>query len=419
MKDDRGVVDSLRYPQYDPPEMTLEHHLNADFDLGLRPRWQPPVGVNARRRIGDLAWHALFLAEPGDSVLVPEPAPDDFTSYLRRNGIPVPVLTVDPAQDDRRRHAPFGWSAAAAERNLRSRSPVDHPSLDTIAAVNGRRYSARLESELFGGDHVIAWFENAERLLGALSNVPESPDGWIVKAEHGNAGLGNRRLRGREPDDSDLKVIRHFFDEDDTVVLEHWRPRIRDFCATFAVGPDGRVGDFGLHETVNTADGALIGNMFHEDPAPLAEWRSAMTAAAAAVTGRLAATGYTGPACIDAFVWSDGGRPRLRPLVELNARREISAGASALWRRLGGRGTAYWRFFTRRKLRLPEGYPEIERALGDDAFDAGRGTGVLITAPLWLGADRRSPAKAAVLILGHDRNEVIALDDRIRARFEK
>jgi len=399
--------------------MALEHHLNADFDLGLRPRWRPPTGESARRRIGDLAWHALFLAEVDDSVLVPEPAPVDFRSYLGRNGIPVPILTVETHRNGHRQLAPFGWSVDAAERNRRYRSPADHPPLETVAAVNGRGYSARLETELFGGGHVVALLDNEIELLEVLSSLPESPEGWVVKAEHGNAGLGNRRLRRRELDEGDLKVIRRFFDEDDSVILEHWRPRLRDLCATFTVGSEGTATGFGLHETINTADGALIGNLFHEDPAPLAEWRSPMTGAVTAVAGRLAEIGYTGPACIDAFVWSDKGRPRLRPLVELNARREISAGASALWRRLGARGSAYWRFFSRRKLRLPESYPEIERALGDDAFDAGRGTGVLVTAPLWLGADRRRPAKAAMLLLGRDRDEVIALDDRIREKFEK
>ncbi len=55
----------------------LEPHLNADFDLSLRPRWRPPVGETAQHRITDLAWHAVFLAERGDSVLEPEPAPTD------------------------------------------------------------------------------------------------------------------------------------------------------------------------------------------------------------------------------------------------------------------------------------------------------------------------------------------------------
>jgi len=399
--------------------MAREYLLNADFDLSLRPRWRPPVGEAARRRITDLAWHALFLAEPGDSVLVSEPASSDFIEYLDRSGIEAPALTVEPDHRSGQTLSPFGWNADAARRNRRYHRPFDHPPLDTITHVNGRRFSARLEDELFGGDHTSSEIRTEAELLERLAELPDSPTGWVLKSEHGNASLGNRRLRSRDLAAGDLKVIRRFFDEDDTVVLEPWRERLRDLCATFTVAETGGAVKISLHEVVNTADGALIGDLFEEDPAPLAEWRSSMNEAATAVAGRLAEIGYVGPVCIDAFVWDDDGHPRLRRLVDLNARREMSAGASTLWRRLGGRGAAYWRFFNRRKLQLPDSYEEFGKALGDDAYDAARGAGVLATAPFWLGPGRRAPAKAAMLLLGRNREDVFALDRRIRALLER
>ena len=399
--------------------MALELLLNADFDLSLRPRWRPPEGETARHRISDLAWHALFLAEPVDSVLTSEPAPGDFVEYLERSGIDMPTLTVKPAIRADLCLSPMGWNANAAERNGHYRTPVDHPSLEAVVLVNGRCFSACLEAELFGGDHTIAEIRSEAELREHLRCAPDAPDGWILKADHGNAGLGNRRLRGRELSNGDLKVIRRFFDEDDVVLLERWRRRQRDLCATFVVTASGKANRFGLHETITTADGALIGALFEKDPEPLVEWRPAMARAVEAVANRLAEAGYFGPACIDAFVWDDDGHPRLRLLVDLNARREMSAGASTLWRRLGGRGAAYWRFFTRRKLRLPDNYVELENALGNDAYDADRGIGTLVTAPLWLGSERRAVAKVAMLLLGRNRNEVFALDRRIRELLEK
>ncbi len=399
--------------------MSLEHFLNADFDLSLRPRWRRPDGEAARRRITDLAWHALFLAEDNDSVVVPEEVPEDFVEYLHRCRIPMPILTVEPSHRAEKRLSPSGWNADAACRNERYRRPADHPTLEAVARVNGRRFCARIEDAILGGGHVIAEIEDESRLREQLENLPGTPGGWILKAEHGNAGLGNRRLRTRTLSAGDLKTVRRMFEEDDVVILERWRTRLRDLCSTLIVTASGGADRLGLHEVVNTADGALIGDLFEEDPAPLARWRSPMAEAAEAVAGRLAAAGYTGPACIDAFVWDDRGQPRLRPLVDLNARREISAGASSLWRRLGGRGAAYWRFFTHRKLRLPDTYVEIETGLGCDAYAVGRGSGALLTAPLWLGSRRRPVAKAAVLFLGHDRDEVFALDRRFRERFER
>jgi hypothetical protein len=405
---------------YHPIQMGCEHYLNADFDLSLRRRWRPPAGDTiALHRIRDFRWHALYLAEAGDSVVVPEPAPGDFLQYLEAAGVPAPTLIVEPAYREDQVLAPFGWNADAAERNRRYRKAIDHPALETVKRVNSRSYSAELEEKHFGGGHILAHIGSEDELRRRLVALPETRAGWVVKAEHGNAALGNRRLRGRELKGGDLTVVRQLLEEDDLVVIESWRRRIRDLCATFRVTGDGSTRGFHVHETVNTADGALIGALFAEDPTPLDEWHEDLSTAASAVANELAGDGYTGPVAMDAFVWDDNGESRLRPLVDLNARREMSAGASNLWRRMGGRGAAYWRFFTRRKFDFPQTYQDFVRTLGDDAFDPRGGRGALVTAPLWLGPGRRQPAKAAMLLLGADRTEVFGIDARIRERFEK
>jgi hypothetical protein len=399
--------------------MGLEHYLNADFDLGLRSGWRLPDGETNRHRITDLAWHGLFLAETGDSVLLPEPIPPDFVDYLDRLGIEIPAVTIEPDRGAGQRLEPFGWNDRTAELARRYDTPVDHPDLEVVRLVNGRRFSARLEDELFGGGHTVSVLSEESELDDLLTALPASETGWLLKAEHGNAGLGNRRLRAPILDDGELKVVRRFFDGNEAVVLERWRRRLRDLCATFVVGRSGEVLGFDLHEVVNTSDGALIGDLFFSDTRELSEWRPAMTDAAAAVSFRLTEEGYFGPACIDAFLWDDDGRARLRRLVDLNARREISAGASRLWRRIGGDGVGYWRFYSRRKLDLGGSYPEVEGRFGPDAFDPDRRRGVLITAPLWLGPRRRTPAKIAVLLVGDSRSEVLLMDRRLREVLEK
>lgn len=399
--------------------MGLEHYLNADFDLGLQSGWRPPVGEATRHRITDLAWHGLFLAEPGDSVLLPDPTPPDFAAYLDRLGIEVPAVTVEPDRGPGQRLSPFGWNDRTAELARRYDNPADHPDPEIVRRVNGRRFSARLEDELFSGGHTVSVLSDEGELRDLLRSLPASETGWVLKAEHGNAGFGNRRLRTPSLTAGDLKVVRRFFDGNEAVVLERWRRRLRDLCATFVVGRNGEVLGFDLHEVVNTADGALIGDLFYNESSEIIDWRPEMTETAAAVASRLAEEGYFGPACIDAFLWDDDGRVRLRRLVDLNARREISAGASRLWRRIGGEGVGYWRFYSRRKLDLGDSYPEVEGRFGPDAFDPDRRRGVLITAPLWLGPHRRTPAKIAVLLVGRGRAEVLRMDRRLREVFEK
>jgi hypothetical protein len=398
--------------------MAHEHLLNADFDLSLRPRWSGPGAGRARRRIADMAWHALHLAGDGDTVLVPEAPPEDFVRYLRSCGLELPELTIEPEICTDNRLLPFGWNRRAAELNRRYPRPARHPDLETVRQVNGRRYAARIEVEWRGDAHVTGVAETLDELLRLIADDTSAPSGWVIKSEHGNAGLGNRRIRRRDPTADDLDVVRRMLEEDDAVVVERWRSRLRDLCVTFQVGTDGRTHDVHVHETVNTADGAFLGALFEADEHPIGMWREPMHDAADSLATQLAADGYSGPACIDGFVWDDHGESRLRPLVDLNARRQISAGAAALWRRFPRRGAAYWRFFNRRKIELPASYDELVRAFGDDAFDPRADRGVLVTAPLWIGPDRRPSDTAAMLIAGRDRDEVFAVDRRIRARFE-
>jgi hypothetical protein len=73
--------------------------------------------------------------------------------------------------------------------------------------------------------------------------------------------------------------------------------------------------------------------------------------------------------------------------------------------------------FSSRKLRLPSRYPELERALGADAFDPERRRGVLVTSPFEV--DGRRLRRIGVLLAGTSRAEVDEMDRRLRERFEK
>jgi hypothetical protein len=399
--------------------MAHEHWLNADFDLSLKPRGQPQRGQPAARYIADLMWHAVLLAEAGDSVQVPEEPPDDYLESLERAGLQIPEWSVQPAISDERTFSPMGWNADAISRNSRYQRPADHPTLAAVTMVNARSYLAQFEHEHFPGGHVVAVLKSEADLQKKLAGLPERPEGWIIKAEHSNAAFGNRRLRHRRLSDGERAVARRLFEEDNTAVLEKWRPRTRDLCATFEVTTQGDAAGFQIHENFNTADGALIGALFEKDHPCLAEWRQEMHGAVTIVAATLAADGYFGPVAMDAFVWNDGGRERLRPLVDLNARRGMSAGAYRLWRRLGGRGAAYWRFCNRRKFSFPSSHVDLEDALGEVAFKPDTGMGVLAVSPLWLGAERRCPAKTALYMAGLGRKQVLELDTRIRELFEK
>jgi hypothetical protein len=363
-----------------------------------------------------MPFHLLFFGTGGDSVLVDAAPDEDFLEYLERAGLSRPVTGASAGLTPGAKFVPFGWNEEAAAINRSYTRPASHPPLDAVKRVNGRRFAARLERELFASDEVLGVFEAPDEIEACISSRPPDEE-WLLKSEHGNAGLGNRRLRSPELSQSDREVMRRLFAEDACVLVEKWRNRVLDIATVFELDADCTVRDLYAYEVVNTADGAYIGSIFENDSEILDPWLPAVSDVALRVAERLAEEGYFGPVCLDHFVWSEGDDRRLRPLADLNARLQVSAPMLRLWRSWGADRVVYWRLFAARKLRLPPDFLELEMALGGDAFDAGSRRGILVTSPSQVAG--RSLRRVGVLLAGDSRAEVEEMDRRLRERFEK
>jgi hypothetical protein len=401
--------------------MAREYEFNVDFDLSLRRSPPETMMGELNRQISEMAWHALFAGRAGDSVRVSGPVPGEFLDGLERNGLTVPELTIRPAIRSDRRFTPFGWSQSAIELNGRYREPSPHPGWSVVRRVNGRSFARALEIELTGYETPAVEARSVEEIVACLAAQPDSENGWIVKADHGNSGLGNRRLRDRELGDRDREWIGRLLEEDDLLLLEQWRRRVLDIGVSFDLGADGKVADLVNHEVVNTADGAFIGAIYGSGSPTIEPWRRDLESPVERVAERLHQEGYFGPVNLDAFVWEREGEDRLRPLVDLNARSNMSSSVKQLWDSWERPGVLYWRFFTRRRLHLPETHHELEEAIGMDRFDPDRRRGVLVTSPMWvIDGGRRSPLhKLGVLFVADTRNGVLAQERRFRERFDR
>lgn len=398
--------------------MPDEHWWNADFDLALQPGRETSADPGLQAQVHELSLHALTAAAPEDSVLLFEKPPEDFLSYLTRQGIPAPRVSVLPEINAPFKFRPYGWSPQAIALNARYDQSTRAPSLEAVRRVNGRSFGHEIERIAQGSEIPRGEFTSLEQLQALLQSEPERPNGWVAKTEHGNAALGNRRLQSRHLEDSDLRWLRPRL-EQGPMVLEWWLTRTNDLCSVFNVSPDGQVENLAVHETIHTADGGFIGALYDGVTDVTAAWREALESHADTVASALFDEGYFGPVCVDALVWDDHGSSRIRPQVDLNARRHASEG----WRRLAEQwsGCLYGRFFSHRKLRLPPTYDDFESALGSDAWNPSTRTGVIATSPLWLEGpgNRRRPRKLGIVFREQSRAGVFAMEKRFREVFEK
>jgi hypothetical protein len=386
---------------------TRTHYLNAEFDLSLRARPRP-FQPRLDRQVRELSAQALLGAEDGDAVLLRTEIAEEFIDHLATAGAAIPRVLAHPEIDPDSQLRPFGWSAEAIELNRLHRPPARHPPPSLIARVNSRSFSLELERDLTPGGPAGELVEDRSALAAFLAAaVPGSE--WIVKAEHGNSGLANRRLRAPGLSAADGRFLSGLFAEDDRAVIEPWLQRERDGSVIFDAPFDPA--SLRIHETIGTTDGALIGALFVADGSEESPWARELSRMAERVASRLTDEGYFGPVCVDAFSWRDGRSLRLRPLVDLNCRLSMSDPAYRLWRRVAADRSLYYRFFNRRKISLP---PDLSRALvalGDRRYDVARRRGVLLASPPRF-------SKVAVIFIAENRQEIVALERDFRARFE-
>src|SRR5688572_25855649 len=227
-------------------------HMNADFEVELaaaagggRPyRRLPPFELLNHR----LAGHLLWLASPGDALLVEWPWSERLQAEARGRGVEL-VRPPGSVGQGGRLFTPWGWSPSAVAAGEESGAAVRPLPLDVVARVNSKLWSHALEVELGVAIEGAALARDLEELRGAVARAcPRPDDKWVVKSPYGFAA--RERVLGRGPvlEEPQAKWSRRRLAAGETLVFQPWLEVVREYGVVLEIAPDG------AHEILGVSD---------------------------------------------------------------------------------------------------------------------------------------------------------------------
>ena len=311
--------------------------MNADFEAELAA----PAGSYRRTAAFEvlnrrLAERLLWLARPGDALLVPGPWPESLRSEARRRG--VELVSTDAAADQGARvFTPWGWTPSAAAAGERAGALVRPIPFAVAARVNSKLWSHALEVELGIAQAGAALAATFEELQEAVARACPGPnDKWVVKSPYGFAARDRVLGRGPVLEEPQAKWSLRRLGRGETLIFQPWLTVIREYGVVSEIHPDGSFEVHGISDLQTNGAGTGTGYILGRPPAPA---RAAeLMRVASLVASRLFREGYFGPVGMDALEHAGG----LHPLLEINARYTMGFVALAVERSLRPAAPVFW-----------------------------------------------------------------------------
>jgi hypothetical protein len=235
----------------------------------------------------------------------------------------------------------------------------------------------------------------------------------VAKGNHGHAGIG--QMRFKLPFDSMEATVRigqlkRIASRHGGIVIEQEQVVGREWGLLFRMGRGGGLSEFRIHRLLSGAAGGYAGSLVLPGPDPeLAPHRAAVESSARRIASALHRAGYFGPVGIDLYIHETREGPRLRSLVDLNARQSMAWPAHGLAARFPGRAILM-RQLPASELCVPLGYEGLRERCDKLSFDRPGGRGAVWLTPL-LPLSRHTLA-----FIGDSEAEVLKIQDDVLGR---
>jgi hypothetical protein len=311
--------------------------MNADFETEL----SHPPGTYRRPPSFDalnqrLAAHLLWLARPGDALLLREP----WSEHLQREAQRREVNLVSPQSAEPQAaciFTPWGWTPSAVEAGRRVEAIVRAIPFDTVARVNSKLWSHALEVELGLALPDATTASTFEELKEAVERAcPKENDKWVIKSLFGFAARDRVLGRGPTMGEPQARWSERRLAKGETLIFQPWLEVVREYGVVMEISPRGAVEIHGISDLQTNGAGTGTGYIMGRPPAP--HRTRELESVACLVGERLFKEGYHGPAGMDALEHAGG----LHPLLEINARYTMGFVALAVERRLKPATPVFW-----------------------------------------------------------------------------
>ncbi|HEV7902615.1 MAG TPA: hypothetical protein VGO96_02145 [Pyrinomonadaceae bacterium] len=315
--------------------------MNADFETELAAaaggdayrRTQAFAALNQR-----LAPHLLWLASPGDALLLESPWPETLTHEAARRRVELLLLDGNTTPQPDRIFTPWGWTASVVRLGESLGAQLSFPPLETVRRVNSKLWSHALEQELGLDMPGACAASDFDALQEAVARAcPRADDKWVIKSPFGFAARERVLGRGAQLEGAQATWARRQFAKGTTLIFQPWLERVREYGVTMEIRGGGEVELKGISDLqtngAGTGTGYLLGRTL--DAARTSELESL----AQIVGARLFKEGYAGAAGLDAIEHTKG----LHPLLEINARYTMGFVALAIERALNPPTPTLWK----------------------------------------------------------------------------
>ncbi len=315
--------------------------MNADFEAELAST----NGVYRRSSFFDslnrrLAPHLLWLARPGDALLLPpESSSEQLRTEAQRRGVELIELisTTQAKNQPLRTFTPWGWTPSAAALGERVGAITQPIPFGVVQRVNSKLWSHQLETELGiaqKGAAVASTFEELQERVARA--CPKPQDKWVIKSPFGFAARDRVLGRGSFLDEPQAKWCRRRLAQGEMLVFQPWLAVVREYGIVMEISPDGTIEIHGISDLQTNGAGTGRGYLLGRPPA--AHRAIELERIARIVGERLFKEGYYGPAGIDALEHAGG----LHPLLEINARYTMGFIAVAVESSLKPAAPIFW-----------------------------------------------------------------------------